>query len=446
MLLKKSLWLALLGGSLLTAGTALAQDSGPLLNLLVKKGLVSDQEAENLRAELVKDFTANTSAGKLNLSSSIADFKLSGDMRIREQYETQAPEVNPTNITNERFRNRIRFRFNGDVTLQKGWSAGFALETGQAADSGNQTLGDGADDYAIFLARAYVGWKPNLNWSFVAGKQKNLLYTTDLVWDADINPQGFSENYTYFLGGKDTFEVRAGQWIMDDRPESTPGPAGRDAWLFAQQFVYTGYFGHDSIGNQLNSFILAPGFMKYNGSTIDFAAAANVLSGGGEAAFTGTTRYLTTFVFPGEINWVGINGEGTAFKFYWDYAHNLEASDRVYGVYGVSRAFSKGADAWLGGIGYSFGTGKVQGDYSLKLDYRSVGIGALDPNINDSDFAFSFLNQEGWKAALSYNVTDFTNFNLTYFHTKHKQAGLNQATLAARDHTQLLQVDLVVKF
>src|SRR4051812_13848104 len=167
MLFKKSLWLAVLGGVAFTAGPILAQDSGALLNLLVKKGIVTDQESEDLRAELTKDFAANTAAGKMNLSSSLVEFKLSGDMRIREQYETQAPEVRPAtapDLTNERFRNRFRFRLNGDFTLQKGWTAGFALESGAAADSGNQTFQDGMDDYGVYLARAYVGWRPNLNW------------------------------------------------------------------------------------------------------------------------------------------------------------------------------------------------------------------------------------------------------------------------------------------
>ena len=84
---------ALAGLMLLAAAPARAQDGGALLDLLVKKGIVSNQEAEDLRVQLMKDFTANTSAGKLNLSSAVSDFKLSGDMRIREQYETQAPQV-----------------------------------------------------------------------------------------------------------------------------------------------------------------------------------------------------------------------------------------------------------------------------------------------------------------------------------------------------------------
>jgi hypothetical protein len=436
MLFKKSLWFALLGTACLTAGSVLAQDSGPLIDLLIKKGVVTDQEAEDLRVDLQKDFAANSSAGKMNLSSSISEFKLSGDMRIRHQIETQAPSTatGSSVVTNERVRERFRFRFNGDVALQKGWSTGFALETGQAADSGNQTLDAANDDYSIFLARAYITYAPNLNWSFSGGKFKQPLYTTDLVWDADINPQGFTENYKYFIGAKDTFEIRAMQDIMGDRPESTPGPGGRDAWLFAQQAVYTHYFGKDA----LNSVILAPGFSKYNQSVI--AGATN------ENPFNGTTRGLNIITFAGEFNFMNVNGAGTSAKLYWDSGYNLTSGTRVYKVYGLnSSRWNDDPFAWLAGVAYSYGTGKVAGDYSAKLDYRSIGLGSLDVNTTDSDFGFGFLNQEGAKLALSYNLADFVSVNVTYFRTTNIQKNLTY-TLAARDHTQLLQLDLVLKF
>jgi polyhydroxyalkanoate synthesis regulator phasin len=44
--------------ALVCATAALAQDSGPLIDLLVKKGIINDQEGEDLRAELAKDFAA----------------------------------------------------------------------------------------------------------------------------------------------------------------------------------------------------------------------------------------------------------------------------------------------------------------------------------------------------------------------------------------------------
>ncbi len=439
MLTSKSKCFALFAGALLAVSPVIAQDSGALIDLLVKKGIVTDQEAENIRADLVRDFAA-TPAGKLNLSSSDSEFKISGDIRLRHQYETQAPSVatgSPV-VTNERVRERFRFRLNGDFLLQKGWGGGFALETGQAADSGNQTFQGNNDDYGIYLARAYVSYQPTLNWNFVLGKQKNPLYATELRWDADINPQGAAEIYKAFIGPKDTFEIRALQNIMEDRNERTPGPLGRDAWLFEQQAVYTHWFGKDSIGNVPNSVILAPGFSKYNASGIDLATNEN--------PFNGSVRYLSLATFAGEVNWANVAGDGTSFKIYWDSVYNFESENRVAKTYGLSLARWKDDPyAWVAGIGYALGQGKVQGDYSIKLDYRRVGLGSSDVNTNDSDWGFGKLSQQGWKVAASYNLTDFANFNVTYFNTKAMQNNLTY-TLANVDHTQLVQLDLVIKF
>lgn len=53
-------WLALLGGVALGSATmAVAQDSGALVDALVRKGILNDQEAEEIRADLQKDFATS---------------------------------------------------------------------------------------------------------------------------------------------------------------------------------------------------------------------------------------------------------------------------------------------------------------------------------------------------------------------------------------------------
>ncbi len=425
-------WLALLGSAFLGATAVLAQDSGPLIDLLVKKGIVNDQEAETLRAELVKDFAANTSAGKLNLSSSLSEFKLSGDLRMREQLEWQNPQGSP--IDNERYRTRFRFRLNGDVKLQKGWGGGFALETAQASDSGNQTFDNGADDYGIYLARAYVSYQPTNNLLFVLGKQKNPYYTTDLLWDGDINPQGFYESYTLATSGASTLELRVGQLLMKDNVENASfTTSANDAWLFEQQIVYTGKFGSG------NSFVIAPGLSFYNASTLTGLANEN--------AFNGSTRGLKLLTLPAELNFANLLGAGSTFKIYSDFVYNTEAGTRVYRVYALPKGTTrKDPTAWLLGVGYAAGSGKTQGDWSVKLDYREIGIGSIDPNIHDSDFAFSMLNQKGWKLAGSYNLTDFASANLAFFSTENLRENLVQSNIAKLGGSKTVQVDLVVKF
>src|SRR3982751_2253230 len=70
---------------LLTPVLARAQDAGALLDLLVRKKLITDQEAAEVRAELTKQ-TAATAAGKWKLSAPITELELYGDARVRYEY------------------------------------------------------------------------------------------------------------------------------------------------------------------------------------------------------------------------------------------------------------------------------------------------------------------------------------------------------------------------
>ena len=58
MLLKKTQWFALLAGAALAAGPVLAQDNSTLLNALVRKGILTEQEADDMRSDLAKENTA----------------------------------------------------------------------------------------------------------------------------------------------------------------------------------------------------------------------------------------------------------------------------------------------------------------------------------------------------------------------------------------------------
>ncbi|HSH96613.1 MAG TPA: putative porin [Roseimicrobium sp.] len=421
-------WLALLGGLAVgSASLAVAQDSGPLIDTLVKKGILTDQEGEDLRVELLKDF-GNTSPGKLDISSSVTKLKISGDIRLRQQFESQRTTAAP-GAANERTRTRVRFRLNGDFTLQNGWETGFALETAPSADSGNQTLENGSDDYSINLARAYVAYTHD-DLYVVGGKQKNLLYTTDLVWDSDINPQGFTEQYAFHFGDNTSLTLRAAQFLMDDNAESSgPTTSATDAWLFYQQAEFKQKFGSKA------ALTLAPGYFFYNASTL--AGLTN------EDAFNGTTENISVLVLPGDISFkLGAN----TLKFYGDLAYNTSSDDRAVEAYGVPVSEAD-ALAWLVGVSYGTGTGKDAGNWKVSADYREIGLSSIDPNINDSDFAFSNVNQKGFKLTASYNLTSFASVNVTYMQTEEKDALAGAGPgVANLDSSDLFQLDLVVKF
>lgn len=90
MFINKTMFAAIGASFLLGVCAAHAQESGALLDLLVKKRIITDQEAEDLRGELTKDY-ANTAAGKLKMSTPITEVELYGDMRVR--YEVRTAEA-----------------------------------------------------------------------------------------------------------------------------------------------------------------------------------------------------------------------------------------------------------------------------------------------------------------------------------------------------------------
>src|SRR5881394_1353241 len=230
---------------------AKAQDAGALLDLLVRKKIITDQEAEEVRTELTKQY-AETSAGKWKLSTPITELELYGDARLRYEYRSGQTEggVSPPNDWQERKRERYRLRIGLRGVLADDWFFGVRLETSQNPRSTNVTFGDdtsttsgstttingpfakGSD--GINVGQAYLGYKGFKDITLTAGKMPNPLVTTLMVWDGDINPEG--EAWKLKI---DLFANFA-QFIYDDaNPENPLGRRSRapntDAWLLAWQ-------------------------------------------------------------------------------------------------------------------------------------------------------------------------------------------------------------------
>ena len=103
-------------------------------------------------------------------------------------------------------------------------------------------------------------------------------------------------------------------------------------------------------------------------------------------------------------------------------------------------------------VGFQVGQNAKAGDWSLFATYRQVGIAAVDPNLNCSDFALSRLNVRGWKLSAAYSFSNAVLGQVTYFTADNLRGDLigGQATGGARiadgNSLQLLTVDLNVKF
>jgi hypothetical protein len=388
---------------------------------------------------------------------------------------------------NQQSRWRYRLRLNADFKLGRAFFGGVELQTGQASDSANQTFENGFDDYNIFISKAYLGWNAADWLTITAGKVPNPFYTTELVWDADINPTGLTESIQFHKlfgsrseavssDGKGTVAVKpsapnweltlnAGQFIFDDNIEGggTDNGASRDndqttdAYLFHTQLVGSYRFGNDT------RITLAPGWLTYINGSLSGLQNSNPFQD--NANVSGATRNLNLLLLPGDLAFkVG----GIKSKLVWDISYNIEGRKRVEDIYrlvslrgptddGVSDPddFDKGSSAqdnlaFL--VGVQLGENKKKGDWSLLANYRQTGLGAVDPNLNDSDFAAGELNTRGVKAGLAYNFTDFFVGAVTYQYAWNLRDHLvgGEATsgnaIADANVVQTLQVDFSVKF
>lgn len=139
--------------ALLCAGTAIAQDSGPLIEALLRKGILTDQEAEDLRADLANDNTAKLASTSLTPNMT----KLIFTGRIQYQFVALDTEINGTTAdpahVNHAFLRRIRFGMRANFT--NGW-AGFI----------NYDFGSSNFD-AAYIEKAF-----NPMWTLQAGFKK----------------------------------------------------------------------------------------------------------------------------------------------------------------------------------------------------------------------------------------------------------------------------------
>ena len=225
MFVKKIIFVAVAISLLLGGTIARAQDAGALLDLLVRKKIITDQEAEEVRGELTKEYSQQP-AGKWKMSTPITELEIYGDARVR--YEYRGGQTNPSQPVappgvgiagagdwQERQRERYRLRIGIRGTLADDWFFGLRLETSSNPRSTNVTFGDDSNNGpfaktsdGIAVGQAYLGYKGFRDITLTVGRMPNPLVTTLMVWDADINPEGMAEqwkhSYTFNIGGGST--------------------------------------------------------------------------------------------------------------------------------------------------------------------------------------------------------------------------------------------------
>lgn len=176
--------------------------------------------------------------------------KWEGDFRLRYQgdlfSEGNSPETsfqaigqNVSNTLEDRQRERVRLRLGLNANITGGVDAGIRMTTGNTSDpvSTNQTLGNTGNKYNLVLDRAFIKLSPIDDLTLWGGRIPNPFFSTDLVWDDDVNFEGAAVSYA--PGAQEPQRefkpfITAGVFPLQEVEEKA-GVAARDKWLVAAQ-------------------------------------------------------------------------------------------------------------------------------------------------------------------------------------------------------------------
>jgi hypothetical protein len=483
MLFKKLTFAAVTFFFAFTGIAARAQDAGALLDLLVRKKIITDQEAEEVRGELVKE-SASTAAGKWKLSTPINEIELYGDGRLRYEYRGgRTADDNPTHPNDwyERKRQRYRLRLGLRVTLADDWLFGIRIETNSNPRSANITFGADSgvngpfskDDDSVRVGQVYMSYKGFPDVTLTGGKMPNPFINTSMVWDDDINPEGLAEQwkhtFTFNIGGgggaeavqsygkegkavvatqaAEPFKMKLdlfanfAQFVYDDtNPENPIGPQPSnvpttDAYMLGWQVGARLTFPHDIYVQ------LAPTIYNYTGTGQHF-----------HTHFVGDTpsdnqtgvNSLLVFDMPGEIGWKV--GE-LPMRVFGDFAVNFDGDDRA----DAAGHPGKGDQRYAYLIGLGIGQLKAKHDWELRAWWQHTDQYSLDPNLVDSDIYDSRVNLEGVAVKIGYMLADAVSVNLTWAYAWRVDddlgtGGIGDLSINPVDQYQIFQTDLNVKF
>jgi len=372
--------------------------------------------------------------------------KQGGDFRMRyEAFDTSHCDPSRVGLACNRSRNRfrIRLRYGFEKKLNDEFTVGFRLATGSLNDptSTNQTLTGYFTEKAIFIDQAYAIYTPNLfknlgpidGLELGVGKFKNPFekYSSKLVFDRDVNPEGIYEKSTVSLWTDDKntvkWDIAGGQFILNEN-----SGARTDAELFGVQ-----------TGLDISTFM--------------FGTARAVESRTG----------FSFYAYPGWQNTIAANTAGADF-------HNGNTSDMLHAevldlyqefkfypfstpttIWGevTNNIGNKSAtltprDEYGFALGTTIGDSKKKGGWDVFLNYFYIGANEAAGVFTDSDFGNGFTNGKGWNFGLDYGLTEFLTLSWSNYVVQPVQPINDPSSSSDRAAQDIYrsQLDLVWKF
>ncbi len=375
-----------------------------LLTILRDKGTLTQNEYELLvnasktdkeRIEVIKSDTMGAVSKQLKKAKKAESWatkvKVKGDIRLRYQYQD-------TDGGNARTRGRYRARLGISGKPIDNFEAGVGIASGgDDPRSTNETFDDEFETKDARMDYAYLQYKTG-GLEAIGGKfkrQKYLYQTTDLMWDGDVNPEGFATKYTMNNAYGSAY-VAAGILVLDEEGGLSDDP-----------FMYYGQIGQKFKSGDIYGQVAG---MYYALSDYHIGVADQEHSAG-----TNTDDNFSGFVISSEL---GTKIGGANLSVISDYVNNLSTNTNEDSAYAV---------------GFKWKYGK----WKAKYIYADLEHNAVPDFLPDSDRFNGDTGIKGHEFAIGYKVNKKVSLELDFYAIEDEVANVDQ---------ELLQLDLKMKF
>ncbi len=161
----------------------------------------------------------------------------SGDLRLRND---GAYKRGTAQGLSDRNRMRYRVRFGFEALLP--WDLTAAVRLGSGAGeqtSSNQSFDNLSSQKPLWLDLTFLRWSPIVSQDgdlvvyMQSGRMPNSLwriYSSDMLWDEDLNPEGFAQGAEWLLPTGQVLFANAMQGVADEDTNSS-----RNQWFFSEQ-------------------------------------------------------------------------------------------------------------------------------------------------------------------------------------------------------------------
>jgi hypothetical protein len=452
MLLMRTASIALFMALIFLSGGAPAWAA--LEDILYESGKISKEEWLKAKGDREKEDAEREKPMKK--AKWVDSVTLSGDLRIRhEQFFRDQPDPS-AGLGPDRSRQRFRLRVSPEIKMGD-FKAIVQVGTSTSTDGINgdqlshtQSFDNAFSQKEIFILRGYATWNPSFfkPMTISAGKMKNPFYTqytSDLLFDDELNPEGFAEAFTFKVTDSVNVFANFGQFILDEDSLDN-----NDQYMLAFQGGTELKLGDSKLRLAVGMFdalnLDAGGISEVSLQQFNSRAPAAGL-------FNNASAYVNDYDVLHMTGSFDTAFMGIPLLFSGDYLKNttgviscVNNAGNLPGQCGGARI--EGQDEGYE-VGLRIGKASKANTWEFAYYYKWVQADAALSALVYSDFGDGGTNRRGNIFWVAYNVTDFLNLKFKFFNTKPLNTALcvgATSVSSCRDEINRMQMDAEFTF